>query len=167
MTHKLPLSVCPVPSDQQPVNEYEQLRESSLFRWTTLDGFAYARKLFWVWLWGWIITGPIAAASFAPARFPLQFVLCASGGALILVVLLLVRFYLGWSYVRDRLSQDTIFYEESGWYDGQTWQKPTEMVARDRLIVTYQIQPILNRLKQSLAAIALALGIGSLAWLAL
>ncbi|MEO1210937.1 MAG: CGLD27 family protein, partial [Cyanobacteria bacterium J06638_20] len=42
--------------------------------------------------------------------------------------------------------QETIFYEESGWYDGQTWTKPEEVLQRDRLIVTYQIQPILQRL---------------------
>lgn len=162
---KLPLSVCPVPSEQQPVNEYEQLKESSLFRWTTLEGFAYARKLMWVWLWGWAIAGPIAAASFSPAKNPFRFILSGSGGALVLVVLVSIRFYLGWSYVRDRLNQETVFYEESGWYDGQTWPKPDEMLTRDRLIVTYQVQPILERLKQSLGALALALCLGSLAWL--
>ncbi|MDY7012680.1 MAG: CGLD27 family protein [Cyanobacteriota bacterium] len=161
-----PLSVCPVPSEQQPVNEYEQLKSSSLFRWTTLEAGAYTRKLIWVWLWGWFVAGPIAAASFAPARQPVRFALSGGGGALILVILVLLRLYLGWSYVRDRLVQETVFYEESGWYDGQTWPKPSEMLARDRLIVAYQVQPLLDRLKHSFGALAVIIGLGSLAWLA-
>jgi Conserved in the green lineage and diatoms 27 len=162
---KTSLSVCPVPSEQQPLNEYEQLKESPFFCWTTLEGFAYARKLIWVWVWGWAIAGPIAAASFPPERYPLRFALAGGGGALVFVVLLLVRLYLGWFYVRDRLNQETVFYEESGWYDGQAWPKPPEMLTRDRLIVTYQVQPILNRLKQTFGAIAIPIGVGSMAWL--
>ena len=33
----------------------------------------------------------------------------------------------GWSYVGDRLLSAVIPYEESGWYDGQMWVKPTEV----------------------------------------
>lgn len=161
---EMPLSVCPVPTEQQPVNEYEQLKESFFFRWTTRSGVAYVRKLLWVWAWMWLIVGPIAAASFGPGKQPLKFALAGSGGALVFVVLLLVRLYLGWQYVRDRLGQETVTYEESGWYDGQLWQKPSEVLVRDRLIVTYEIQPILNRIKQAFAVVALLIGIGSVIW---
>jgi len=160
-------SFCPVPEEQQPLNEYEQLKESSFFCWTTLDTMAYGRKLAWVWLWGWAISGPIAAASFPPPKHPLQFLLAGAGGALLLVVMLLLRLYLGWSYVRDRLTQEKIVYEESGWYDGQSWQKTPEILARDRLIASYQVQPQLARVQQTFAAIAALIGLGSLAWLAL
>ena len=112
-----PVSICPVPSEQQPLNEYQQLQESWFFRWGIIDKWVYGRKLTWVWCWGWIFTGPIAAASFHPAKAPLQFALCGSAGALLLVVLVLARLYLGWSYVSDRLNKETVFYEESGWYD--------------------------------------------------
>jgi hypothetical protein len=161
---ELPLSVCPVPTEQQPANEYEQLRESFFFRWTTLSGFAYVRKLLWLWAWTSTLAGPIAAASFPPGKLPIKFVVAAAGGALLFVVLLLLRLYLGWLYVRDRLLQETICYEESGWYDGQLWQKPSAMLTRDRLIVSYQIQPILDRLKQTFAVVALLIGIGSTIW---
>jgi hypothetical protein len=50
-----------------------------------------------------------------------------------------------------------IFYEESGWYDGQTWTKPAEVLQRDRLIVTYEIQPLLVRLKRTFGFLALLL----------
>ncbi len=58
-----------------------------------------------------------------------------------------VRLYLGWIYIKNRLYSEAIFYEESGWYDGQTWQKTPEILARDRLLVSYEIQPILQRIK--------------------
>jgi len=76
----------------------------------------------------------------------------------------LLRLYLGWSYVCDRLSQETIGYEESGWYDGQTWTKPPEVLSRDRLIVSYQVQPILQRLQRTLGIIAILIISGSLLW---
>jgi hypothetical protein len=71
---------------------------------------------------------------------------------------------LGWNYVRDRLLKPEIFYEESGWYDGQTWKKPEEVLQRDRLIVVYQIQPLLKRLHRTFGIMALLLFAGSLAW---
>lgn len=50
-----PVYVCPVPTEQQPVNEYEQLKESCFFRWATLNWLGYWRKLAWVWGWGLIV----------------------------------------------------------------------------------------------------------------
>lgn len=156
------LSRCPVPLEQQPKNEYQQLQESGLFAWATLDLTKYVRKLVWVWVWGWLISAPIAAASFDPQTSPLPFILWGTMGASVLVVFTVLRLYLGWSYVRDRLCASTVVYEESGWYDGQRWQKPPEMLMRDRLIVAYQVQPILLRLQRSLLILAIGLGIGTL-----
>ena len=160
-----PVSICPVPTEQQPANEYQQLKESWFFSWATLSLSRYLRKLGWVWGWSWIVAGPIAAASFSPQKHPIGFVLCGVAGAGVFVVLILLRLYLGWTYVRDRLQTETVFYEESGWYDGQNWQKPPEVQARDRLIVSYQVSPILQRLKQTFAVLALLLGALSLIWI--
>jgi Conserved in the green lineage and diatoms 27 len=156
---------CPVPEEQQPINEYEQLKESWFFSWATLDPLAYVRKLFWVWFWGWFVAGPIAAASFHPQQHPIQFALTGSAGAGLFVVSISIRLYLGWYYIRDRLTQETIFYEESGWYDGQTWLKPSHMLSRDRLIVSYQINPIVTRLHYTALLLAILAGLGSLFWL--
>jgi hypothetical protein len=158
---------CPVPEEQQPINEYEQLKESWFFSWVTLESIAYYCKLGWVWFWGWSIAGPIAAASFHPQKYPIQFMLAGAAGAGLFVILILLRLYLGWSYVRDRLSQETIFYEESGWYDGQTWLKPKTMLNRDLLIVAYQIKPIFTRLHQTALLLASLAALGSLVWLVL
>jgi len=58
-----------------------------------------------------------------------------------------IRLYLGWSYVIKRLLSSTIFYEESGWYDGQIWIKTAASLTRDRLIGLYEIIPFVNRMK--------------------
>ncbi|HEY9607930.1 CGLD27 family protein [Allocoleopsis sp.] len=161
---KSSVSICPVPTEQQPINEYQELRESWFFRWGMLELQGYIKKLAWVWGVSWIVAGPLAAASFAPSRYTVHFLLCAAAGAGMFLALTLLRLYLGWSYVRDRLLKETIFYEESGWYDGQTWTKPPEILTRDRLIVSYQVQPILKRLKRTFGILVLLVFGGSLIW---
>ncbi|MBE9180936.1 CGLD27 family protein [Oculatella sp. LEGE 06141] len=161
---KSSVPVCPVPADQQPLNEYQGLRESWYFRWATLDWPAYLQPTIMLWSLSWLIAGPVAAVSFPISKHPVQFLLSGAAGAFIVPALALIRLYLGWNYVRDRLLKETIFYEESGWYDGQTWSKPEDVLHRDRLIVTYEIQPILKRLKSTFGMIALLLLSGSLMW---
>lgn len=41
-------------------------------------------------------------------------------------------------------------YEETGWYDGQVYVKDPEMLARDRLLGTYTVRPIVERLRKTL-----------------
>ena len=159
------LEFCPVPLEQQPVNEYEQLKDSWFFRWATLESVAYWRKLVIVGLWGWILTSPIAATSFPWRKSTFLFVLSSTLGAMLLVALILLRLVLGWYYIRDRLYSDKVFYEESGWYDGQIWQKPPVVLTRDRLIVSYQIEPVLQRLKQSSLILGALIVTVSLLWL--
>lgn len=158
------VSVCPVPDEQQPINQYQELQESWFFSWVTLDLKNYIMKLAWIWGWSWLVAGPLAAASFTPQKYLVHFLMCGAAGAGFFVVLTLLRLYLGWSYICDRLSSETIFYEESGWYDGQTWTKPPSVLTRDRLIVSYQIQPILQRLKRTSGILALFVAGGSLIW---
>ncbi|MBD2019960.1 CGLD27 family protein [Leptolyngbya sp. FACHB-36] len=160
-------SACPVPPEQQPLNEYRELTESGFFCWGTIALPRYLNKLFWVWLWSWAIAGPVAAASFPPAKNPAQFLLVGAAGSSLFLSLALLRLYLGWSYIHSRLSNATIFYEESGWYDGQSWAKPDEVLVQDRLVVTYQVQPVLRRIRRTFGALAIVLLGGGLAWLLL
>lgn len=157
-------SVCPVPAEQQPLNEYRDLQESWFFRWGTFEQPKYVRVMVWVWAWSWIVTGPVAAASFAPAKHPVQFVLIGAGGASLVLLLVMVHLYLGWAYINNRLSSKTVVYEESGWYDGQSWSKPPETVIQDQLVVTYQVQPILQRLRRTLGILVALLLSGTLLW---
>ena len=140
-------SFCPVPKEQQPINEYQELQTSWFFGWVKLAPAKYITKLIWVGIWSLIVTAPLAAASFPIAKSPIQFGICAIGGSLVFVLLATIRLYLGWIYVKGRLDGESIFYEESGWYDGQTWIKTPEILTRDRLLVSYEIQPILRRIE--------------------
>ncbi len=159
--------VCPVPLEQQPVNEYEALKESWFFRWATLESTLFLRKVAVIWSIGWLITSPIAAASFSPSQAVLPFILFSNLGGGLVLALILMQLFFGWHYVSDRLKKETIFYEESGWYDGQTWPKPPEMLTRDRLIVSYQINPILGRLTRTTGMLALLMAGDSMVWLCL
>jgi Conserved in the green lineage and diatoms 27 len=138
---------CPVPKEQQPINEYQELQSSWFFGWVKLDRSEYVTKLIWVGIWSLIVTAPLAAASFSITKYPIQFGIWAIGGSLIVVTLTAIKLYLAWVYIQNRLYGESIFYEESGWYDGQTWIKTPEVLTRDRLLVSYEIQPILQRIK--------------------
>lgn len=140
-----------VPFEQRPVNEYSSLKEGPLYSWGELGPGPFLLRLGGLWLATFTVLGvPIAAATFNPSREPLRFVLAAGTGTLFLVSLIILRIYLGWSYVGDRLLSAVIPYEESGWYDGQMWVKPTEVLARDRLLGSYKVKPVIKMLKQTL-----------------
>lgn len=157
-------SLSPVPPEQQPANEYQELKDSWLFCWVTLERPKYLAKLAWVWLWSWVVSGPVAAASFSPEKYPVQFVLGGAAGASLIVILVLLRLYLGWNYVRSRLASTTVFYEESGWYDGQTWLKTAEEITKDSLIVNYEVKPLLQRLRKTFYAFLLLIVSGGIIW---
>ncbi|KAK1423419.1 hypothetical protein QVD17_18722 [Tagetes erecta] len=140
-----------VPFEQRPVNEYSSLKEGPLYSWGELKPTSFFLRLGGLWLVTFTVLGiPVSAASFNPASDPLRFLLAAGTGTLFLVSLVVLRIYLGWSYVGDRLLSAVIPYEESGWYDGQMWVKPPEILARDRLLGSYKVKPVIKLLKQTL-----------------
>ena len=158
------VSNCPVPSEQQPLNEYEQLKSSWLFSDSSQGMRSYLTKIAWTWGLSWLVAGPVAYSSFPPHKYMTQFFLCGTAGASIGVVLVVVRLYLGWSYVRDRLASPIIFYEESGWYDGQNWMKPEQVLDRDRLVVNYEIKPIIQRLQITGLCLVMLFVAGTMIW---
>ncbi len=158
-------SFCPVPKEQQPINEYQELQDSWFFGWVKLAPAKYIAKLVWVGVWSSIVTAPLSAASFPIAKYPLQFVIWTIAGSLVIVALTGIRLYLGWIYIKNRLYNEAIFYEESGWYDGQTWLKTSEILTRDRLIVSYEIQPILKRIQITFTILLGIIIAGTSLWL--
>jgi hypothetical protein len=155
------MGVCPVPQEQRPLQEYQQLCESWFFRWPihSLGGLVAALGS------GWILLLPIAiivATGSVPLRHnPVQLVIAAAVAALLLPLLLLTRQWLGWSYVQRRLVREKIIYEESGWYDGQEWEKPLDWRQQDLLVAQHQVKPILVRLGQALTLLLVLLCFGS------
>ncbi len=150
---------CPVPKDQQPLNEYVELKEAFFYRWAKLERSQYLRVLLLMWLGFAVIFSPVAMSIESPSRHLWQFMGVASIGGAVGLVLPVLLMLSGWSHVRQRLDSAKIFYEESGWYDGQTWEKPEADLAKDRLLVTYEIKPVLNRLYKTLLGIAIFLAL--------
>ncbi len=158
------VSRCPVPPDQQPLNEFKSLQSSWFFGWSNAPLPKFIGRLLLLWSLGWVLMAPIAATSFDPADALGQYLLMGSGGALLLPLLVLTRLYLGWAYVFRRLHDETIVYEESGWYDGQSWTKPPADSLQDRLISNYQVQPILQRLRYCFGCTGLLCIAGTTLW---
>ena len=77
---------------------------------------------------------------------PAEFCLSAGLGSLLVVAVAVLRIYLGWAYVGDRLLSAAVEYEETGWYDGQVFVKPPEVLARDRLLGSYEVRCSAHRM---------------------
>lgn len=107
---------------------------------------------------------PISNVSFEWQRQPLYFALAGMGGALFFVALAVAYLYSGWSHVERRLRSESVVYEESGWYDGQTWIKTVEILARDRLLAIHEVAPVMRRIKLTFLALLGTVSIGSLIW---
>jgi hypothetical protein len=110
----------------------------------------------------WLLLLPlstlVASGSWVLRHHPAQLVLAGMVAAVALPMLLLVRQWLGWNYVHRRLVSERVEYEESGWYDGQVWEKPLAWRQQDLLVAQHQVQPVLRRLQQGAAlAVILAL----------
>nr|YP_009395608.1 hypothetical protein [Vertebrata isogona]ARW64559.1 hypothetical protein [Vertebrata isogona] len=152
-----PKTNCPVPFDQQPLNEYLLLKRSWLFSWSMSPQKSFILGLFSFF----ILLGFLPSIIFyvlSPLKNFYQVLLLDLLIDNIMISFLLVRIYLGWSYVLKRLLSATVFYEESGWYDGQVWVKTSEYLMQDRLVGLYQVMPFIVRIKYVFIAILFNFG---------
>lgn len=152
---------CPVPPEQRPLQEFNQLEQSWFFRWPSEGPGSLRNALAFNWLLMLPLTLLIASGS-APLRHNTpRLVIAGAVAALTLPLLLLVRQWLGWTYVQRRLISERVAYEESGWYDGQVWEKPLAWRQRDLLVARHQVRPVLLRLQSGLAITAALLLFGA------
>ena len=75
--------------------------------------------------------------------------------SLSLPLLITIRLYLGWNHVFKRLTSEKVEYEESGWYDGQVWEKPLVLKEKESLIASIEVKPILKNLIQIFSIISI------------
>ncbi|CAE07348.1 conserved hypothetical protein [Synechococcus sp. WH 8103] len=154
---------CPVPPEQRPLEEFQQLSESWFFSWPTGEVSSLKRSLLISWMLMLPLCTLVASGSLTLKADPPRLVVAGAVAALVLPLLLLVRQWLGWTYVMHRLLSESVDYEESGWYDGQTWEKPLSWRTRDLLVARHEVRPILSRLGRAMAmAAGLMLGGASL-----
>lgn len=151
-----PLNKCPVPFSQQPLNEFNYLKNSCFFSWP-IDSDQFLAKLVFIWIINNFLNVPIISSFFSIFESPWKFLVSDFAISSVILILALIRLYLGWSYVIQRLFSATVFYEESGWYDGQIWIKPSAVLKQDRLIGQYQVLPLLTRIKKVLLIINIIL----------
>nr|YP_009314546.1 Hypothetical protein ycf36 [Liagoropsis maxima]SCW22800.1 Hypothetical protein ycf36 [Liagoropsis maxima] len=145
---------CPVPFDQQPLNEYKSLKKSPLFSFSATDFKTFVNRLILIFV-GIITLGlSVTIFSLSLSKLSVHIIVYNVLCALFSIEVLLVRLYLGWSYVLKRLASASIFYEESGWYDGQLWIKSADILTQDRLVGVYQVEPLVVRIRSLLILIS-------------
>jgi len=140
-------TICPVPPDQRPLNEFNSIRNSWIISWPFLEKSIFYRKLILSWFFITPISFTISYGSDYLKNNIFELAFVSLTASIVLPILLLTRQWLSWIYIYKRLNSETIEYEESGWYDGQIWEKPIEWRAKDLLIAQHQIKPILNHLE--------------------
>ena len=140
-------TICPVPLNQRPLNEYKNITNSWIISWPLLE----KRKFYLKLTTSWIIILPIfLTISYGSDYLKnniLDLITVSLIESLLIPILLLLRQWLSWKYILKRLNSEKIEYEESGWYDGQIWTKPIDWRAKDLLIAQHQVKPILDHLK--------------------
>ena len=138
---------CPVPREQQPTNEFIELSKSKIFSWPkTKKSLILILIKFWVGTF--VLFLVISSGSVYFKTSILKYVLLSFFSSLSIPLLISIRLYLGWNHIFNRLISEKVEYEESGWYDGQVWEKPLVLKEKESLIASIEVKPILKNLIQ-------------------
>ena len=146
-------SKCPVPREQQPTNEFIELSKSKIFSWPkTKKSLILILVKFWVG--AFLLFLVISSGSIYFKTSLLKYILLSFFSSLSIPLLISIRLYLGWNHIFKRLTSEKVEYEESGWYDGQVWEKPLVLKEKESLIALIEVKPILKNLIQIFSIIS-------------
>ena len=148
-------TICPVPINQRPLNEFNNIRNSWIISWPLLERSIFYRNLIFSWIFITPISIIISYGSDYLKNNIYDLTFTSLTTSLLFPILLLSRQWLSWLYIYKRLNSENIEYEESGWYDGQVWEKPIDWRAKDLLIAQHQVKPVLNHLEKILILMTL------------
>ena len=154
-------SKCPVPKEQQPTNEFLELSNSRVFA-LAKSNEKFSIILISTWLVAFLIFLVISSGSSYFHTYLLKYIFLSFFGSLSVPLLITIRLFLGWTHIYKRLTSEIIEYEESGWYDGQIWNKPIELKEKESLIASIEVKPILKNLTQVTSVIISLILIGIL-----
>ena len=128
---------CPVPRAQQPTNEFIELSKSKIFSWPkTKKSLILILIKFWVG--AFVLFLVISSGSVYFKTSLLKYILLSFFGSLSIPLLI----------------SEKVEYEESGWYDGQVWEKPLVLKEKESLIASIEVKPILKNLIQIFSIIS-------------
>ena len=133
----------------QLASQLGEARARAEAAWAEAAGYAARVTGLFGFFYG-VVAYPIACDSYDPTSQFAETCVSALVGASGATAAMVLNMYNGWSYVRDRLLSATVEYEETGWYDGQVYVKDPEMLARDRLLGTYTVRPVVEMLRKTL-----------------
>ncbi len=146
-------SKCPVPREQQPTNEFIELSKSKIFSWPkTKKSLITILIKFWVGAFALFLV--ISSGSVYFKTYLFKYILISFFSSLSIPLLISIRLYLGWNHIFKRLTSEKVEYEESGWFDGQVWEKPLVLKEKESLIASIEVKPILKNLIQILSIIS-------------
>ena len=145
-------SKCPVPREQQPTNEFIELSKSKLFSWPKTKK-SLVLTLIKFWFGGFVLFLVISSGSVYFKTSIFKYTLLSFFSSLSIPLLISIRLYLGWNHIFKRLTSEKVEYEESGWYDGQVWEKPLALKEKESLIASIEVKPILKNLIQIISII--------------
>jgi hypothetical protein len=140
-------SKCPVPIEQQPSNEFIELSKSKIFSWPKTKK-SLILILIKFWAGAFVLFLIISSGSVYFKTSLLKYTLLSFFSSLSIPLLISLRLYLGWNHIFKRLISEKVEYEESGWYDGQVWEKPLVLKEKESLIASIEVKPILKNLIQ-------------------
>ena len=147
-------SKCPVPKEQQPTNEFIELSKSKIFSWPkTKKSLIFILIKFWIAAFVLFLVISSGSAYFKTSL--LKYILLSFFSSLSIPLLISIRLYLGWNHIFKRLISEKVEYEESGWYDGQVWEKPLVLKEKESLIASIEVKPILKNLIQIISIISI------------
>ena len=150
-----------VPEAQRPVNEYLDVTKQPMFGWASLGNRELLTRLVILYSVVFaVVCYPISGATFTQDGYLLQKLAASNVGAILLVLVALLRIYSGWAYIGSRLSSKVVEFEETGWYDGAMERKTETEFKRDKMIYTSTVKPVVQRL-QTFTAGAAALSLAS------
>ncbi len=154
------MKICPVPLEQQPLEQYIELKRSWFFSWPTGKTIILYKNLLINWSLIFPLCLIIANGSWPLHNQPAKLLTISFTISSLLPLLLLMRQYLGWDYIFRRLISEIIEYEESGWYDGQSWEKPIDWRSKDLMIAQNSVKPIIEIIKTALKVITVIFLLG-------
>nr|YP_009402678.1 hypothetical protein [Compsopogon caeruleus]ARX96034.1 hypothetical protein [Compsopogon caeruleus] len=149
--------LCPVPIEQQPLEEYKSLINSIFFKlptysYTYFFQFLLLISIFMIFLFILIICYNVLVLVHPLSLMSLILILLDS-----IIIFTLLFLYSAWSYITQRLLNSVVYYEESGWYDGEIWVKTPEVLLKDRLVANNTSIPLLNKIRNTFISISFKL----------